>query len=132
MFQGGKLIEPALSYQINSVLYKVHNTRGRYLNEQQYCDAIEQELRSRGINFKREFSLPPSFKGEHQGRNRVDFLIKDKIILEVKAKTFVTKDDYFQVKRYLTSLNLELAILVNFRKPYLTPKRILNPKNLQK
>ncbi|MFH1822094.1 MAG: GxxExxY protein, partial [Patescibacteria group bacterium] len=47
-------------------------------------------------------------------------------ILEFKTKDFITKEDYFQVKRYLITLNLKLALLVNFRQKRLVPKRILN------
>jgi len=57
-----------------------------------------------------------------------DFIIDDKIIIEFKAKNFITKEDYYQAKRYLVTLNLELAIIVNFRQYRLSPKRVLNSK----
>lgn len=66
------------------------------------------------------------FKEEREGRNKVDFLIENKVILEVKSKKIITKDDYFQRRRYLSVLNKKLGILVNFRSTYLHPKRILN------
>ena len=58
--------------------------------------------------------------------NIPDFIIDKKIILEIKAKRIITKDDYYQVKRYLVSSNLQLGIIVNFRQKYLSPKRVLN------
>ena len=58
----------------------------------------------------------------------MDFIIEDKIIIELKAKPFITKNDYYQTRRYLELLNLELGIIVDFRQKYLKPKRILNPK----
>ena len=64
--------------------------------------------------------------GEQGRRNIVDFLIEDKILLELKAKRIISKEDYYQVRRYLESLNLKLGLLVNFRDRYLKPKRILN------
>jgi GxxExxY protein len=57
--------------------------------------------------------------------NKVDFLIDDKIILEVKASRILTKEDYKQIQRYLQSLNKKLGIVVNFHSHYLTPKRIV-------
>ena len=66
----------------------------------------------------------PCIKGKV--RCIVDFIVENKIILEFKAKDFITKEDYFQTKRYLVTLNLKLALLINFRQKRLAPKRILN------
>lgn len=121
-----KLVYPEISYKINGILFSVHNELGRYCNEKQYSDLIESYLKKLNIKYEREKILPPSFNGEHYGRNRIDFLIDDKIILEIKAKRFLTTKDYYQVKRYLVALNKKLGILINFRNKYIRPKRILN------
>jgi len=120
-----KLIYPDLSYKINGILFAVHNELGRFSNEKQYADAIENFLKRLHIAYEREKVLPPSFENE-QKRNKVDFLIENKIILEIKAKNILTREDYYQVKRYLVALNKKLGIIVNFRKRYIEPKRILN------
>ncbi|MFH1822667.1 MAG: GxxExxY protein, partial [Patescibacteria group bacterium] len=68
-------------------------------------------------------------EGERAGRNICDFIIDDKgekIIIELKAVRFLTNEDYFQIKRYLSCSRLELGIIFNFRQKYLEPKRILN------
>ena len=121
-----KLIYPELSYKITGFLFTIHNELGRFCNEQQYGDAVENYLKKFKINYKRELILPPSFEDEVKGRNRIDFLIDDKIILEVKAKRLLTREDYYQAKRYLTSFNKRLGLLVNFRDKYIKPRRILN------
>jgi len=121
-----EILHKELSYKINGILFKVHNSLGRFRNEKQYSDAIEQELKILGIPYKREFHLPGSFEGENINRNKVDFIIDDKIILEIKAKPITTKNDYFQSQRYLHSADYKLGILVNFRRQYLKPKRIIN------
>jgi len=56
----------------------------------------------------------------------VDFIIENKIIIDIKAKKFITKEDYYQMLRYLKGANLELGIIYNFRNTYLKPKRVLN------
>ncbi len=122
------IIHPEISYKITGILFKVRKDLGCYKNEKQYCDAIEKELKKELIIYQREKILPESFEGEYKGRNKIDFLIEDKIILEIKAKPFVTKDDYYQIRRYLEGLQKELGILVNMRRYYLHPKRILNSK----
>ena len=120
------LIYPELSYKITRVLFLVHNELGRYCSEKQYADKIEFHLKKLSIKYEREKILEISFEGEKSGRNKIDFLIENKVILEIKAKTIITKEDYYQVRRYLKALNLKLGILVNFRDNFLRPKRVLN------
>ncbi len=119
-----------LSYIIRGFLFKVHNELGRFRNEKQYCDALEFLLKENKIPYKRELVLPESFLGEQKGRNRIDFLVDVKIIIEAKCVSFLNKEHYFQCQRYLNSLNLDLALLVNFRSKYLTIRRILNSNRL--
>lgn len=120
------IIYPELSYKINGVLFKVANELGRYKNEKQYCDVIEQFFKKEEIYYEREKNLPVSFVGEHSGRNKADFIVEEKIILEVKTKPFITRQDYYQTLRYLKALNKKLGILVNMRRYVISPKRILN------
>lgn len=120
-----KVLYRGLSYEVCGLCFKTHNTLGRFRNEKQYGDALETLLKQAGISYKRELVLPSSFPGEKNIRNRIDFLIDDKIILDIKAKPIITKDDYYQMQRYLVSYNKQLGIIVNFRQKYLSPKRIL-------
>lgn len=121
-----KVIYPELSYEIVGILYAVHNEKGRYCNEKQCADLVEQKLKEHGYSYKREMVLDQYFVGEKPGRHRIDFLIEDKIILEIKCKRVLEREDYYQVKRYLVVANKKLALLVNFRERYLRPRRILN------
>lgn len=121
-----KVLHPELSYKICGLCYKVHNEFGRFMNEQQYADALENLLKSENIKYEREKPLPPSFEGENQKRNIPDFIIEDTIILDLKAKRVTTKEDYYQIKRYLNAFNKELGLIVNFREYYLKPKRVLS------
>ena len=122
----GKVLYPELSYKIYGLCFEAHNKLGRYLNERQYCDYLERLFKENGINYVREKSLPVSFVGEKEGRNIPDFIIEDGIILDLKAKFIVTKQDYYQMQRYLNSYNKKLGLIVNFRKHYLAPRRVLN------
>jgi len=115
-----------LSYKICGLCFKVHNKLGRFRNEQQYTDALERLLKENDIKYEREFVLPVSFEGEKARRNQVDFLIENSVLLDLKAKTIITKDDYFQMQRYLASTNKLLGIIVNFRQKFLVPKRVIN------
>ena len=124
--QQEKPIYHELSYKICGVLFAVHNELGRFRNEKQYGDAVENYFKLYEVKYERELILPKSFEGESEGRNKIDFLVENKIVLELKAKRLVDRIDYYQVKRYLTSLNKKLGLLVNFQDKFLRPKRILN------
>ncbi|PIP25148.1 MAG: hypothetical protein COX34_00270 [Candidatus Nealsonbacteria bacterium CG23_combo_of_CG06-09_8_20_14_all_36_12] len=98
-----KVIFPELSYRICGFCFYIHNKLGRYRNEKQYGDAFEDLLKANKIKYKREKSAPVSFKGEKERRNIPDFIIEDKIIVDLKAKPMILKEDYFQMRRYLVS-----------------------------
>ncbi|MBN1325848.1 GxxExxY protein [Candidatus Falkowbacteria bacterium] len=127
-FFGGKdkIIYPELSFKICGLCYETHNKLGRYLNEKQYADYLEELFKNNGIKYEREKPLLPLFNGERLARNIPDFVIEDVIILDLKAKFMVTKQDYFQMQRYLNSANKKLGLIVNFRRKFLHPKRVLN------
>ena len=127
-----KLLHKDLSYAVRGLLFKVHNDLGRFKNEQQYGDYLEVLLKEDNLKYVREYILPPSFVGERKSRNKIDFLIENTIVVELKCATFLNKDHYFQCQRYLSCLNLDLALLVNFRSKYLTIRRVLNPNRLVK
>ena len=121
-----KVIYPELSYLICGLCFKIHNELGCYRNEKQYADMLEELFRENNIKYVREASLPESFKGERRKRNIPDFIVEDKIVFDLKAKTIIEKEDYFQMKRYLVSSGKRLGIIVNFRRKHLAPKRVLN------
>ena len=130
MFRINKnLLYPDLSYKICGLCFYIHNKLGRYRNEKQYADALENLLKENKIDYLREKPLPVSFPGEKNRRNIPDFIIENRIILDIKAKPFITKEDYFQLRRYLESYNKELGLIINFRQKYLRPKRILKRRN---
>ena len=123
------VLYPELSYKICGLCFKIHNELGRFCNELQYADALENLFKTEKIEYERETPLPASFEGENERRNIPDFTIQKTIILDLKAKRIISKDDYYQMRRYLTAFNKELGLIVNFREYYLSPKRVLNKEN---
>src|SRR6056297_192111 len=122
----GKIIYKDLSFIINGLFYKVHQELGKYKNEKQYADLFEKFLNKNNLNYVREYRFKNKQFGKEEIRCVCDFIIDDKIVLEFKSKNYIDKEDYYQLKRYLTSLNLRLGVLVNFRQDRLVPKRVLN------
>jgi GxxExxY protein len=121
-----KIIYPELCYKLYGLFYKVHNDLGRYYKEKQYADALEELLKENNIKYNREFELTFNFHNKEIKRNRVDFLIDNRLLIDTKAKRIIDKSDYFQAKRYLVASDLKLLLIVNFREKYIKPKRILN------
>ena len=122
-----KVIYPDLSYKLTGILFSVHNELGRFCNEKQYADCVEGYFKKlNNVEYEREKILNPAFEEELPGRNKIDFIIENKIILEIKAKRILGREEYYQVKRYLNSTSKKLGIVANFRDRYLRPKRILN------
>ena len=118
---------PEESYKLMSLLFKVQNELGPSCKEKNYQDAVELLLKKEGMNFEREKEVEIPFAGEKLKGFFVDFLIEGKIILELKAKSFIKKEDIRQVMRYLKATGCPLAIIVNFRRQKLEYKRVINP-----
>ncbi|MDD5071497.1 MAG: GxxExxY protein [Patescibacteria group bacterium] len=132
MLKNKNILYPELSYKLNKLFFETHNNLGRYRNKKQYADYFEKLLKEEGIGYLREYVLPSLFDGERKRRNVIDFIIDNKIIIEFKTETIITKDDYFQIQRYLVSANKELGIIVNFRQVSIKPKRVLNASMFKK
>ncbi len=120
------LIHPELSYLLTGLFYKAQNKLGRFCREKQYADEFEKLLIEIGVKYEREYQLKSI--GDKVEGNIVDFIIDNKILVDLKAKRFITKEDYYQILRYLEGSNIKLGMLVNFRSSYLKPKRVLNNK----
>lgn len=126
------IIFPELSYQIVGVCMKVHNELGPSLLEKYYQRAIETELALKKIPFRREVPVKLEYLTQTIGKYFVDFVVNDKVILEVKAQPYYNPKFHKQVLAYLKQLNLRLGIVVNFRSGSLKPYRVVNPiKNIR-
>ena len=112
-----KVIYPELSYSLTGILFFAHNTLGQFAREKQYGDLIEEKLNESKIKYKREFRIGDS-------GNIIDFVIDDKIILELKTIRFLTQECYRQIQNYLQQTGYKLGILVNFQNRYVKPVRV--------
>jgi len=119
------LVHAKLSYDLTGIFFCIHNELGRYCREKQYGDRLELLLREAKLEFSREVDLS-SFGYSLVKGNRADFVVDNKIVVDLKAKPVITKEDYNQMQRYLRGSGLELGLIVNFRNKYLKPKRVLN------
>ena len=126
MSNENKILHKELSYKLQGLFFDIRNDLGSGHKESIYQKAFEHTLIENKIAFKKE---PPikiySTKKEYLGLYRPDFLIDDKIIIEFKAATFVTKQENARMYDYLRNSEYELAYLVNFASKRLYIKRFI-------
>ena len=120
------LIYPELSYQIIGILFEAYNQLGPGYHEKYYQKAIATELKRCGLSFKEQVFGPLKFKEETIGRQYLDFLIEDKIILEIKKGDRFSRRNIEQILTYLKTTGLKLGIIANFGQKELKFKRIIN------
>lgn len=116
-----------LSYKVIGICQEVQSRLGPSLQETYYQRALKAELRDRNIPFEQELRVPLKYKEEQIGYKTVDFLIDEKLLLEIKAVPLMKKDYEVQVLSYLNALQIRIGLLVNFRKKPLEIKRLLLP-----
>ena len=106
----------------------VHATLGNGFQELIYQRSLVVEFGLLNIDFGREVSMPVLYKGIHVGERRVDFLIDQKICVELKAVIQLENVHLAEAKNYLEAFNLEVGLLINFGANSLEWKRIFNNK----
>ncbi|MEK7157857.1 MAG: GxxExxY protein [Patescibacteria group bacterium] len=117
-----KVLYPELSYKVVGILFETHKELGFYAREKQYGDMIEKKLKELNIIYKRELAISNT-------GNILDFLVDNKIILELKSVREISKEYYRQLQNYLQQTNMKLGMLVNFRAIHLKPIRVLKIDN---
>ncbi len=120
------LIYKEEAYEITGICMEVHRLLGKGLLEIVYKDALEYEFKKRNIPYEREKEYPVKYKDVILPHKfYADFVVRDKIIIEVKAKSDFAKEDIAQTINYLRLSNCRLGLLVNFGTPSLQYKRVV-------
>jgi GxxExxY protein len=114
------------SYKIIGLCMEVHNQLGVGFKEIIYKDALEIEFKAHKIPFTRE----KQFKIEYKGiilprRYPADFIVYDKIILEIKATSLIIDSFVAQIINYLKASGLQFGIIANFGEKSFTSKRVV-------
>lgn len=121
-----ELIHKELSYKITGLAYKVDNQIGFGQTEKIYCDALQKLLDDEKIVYEREPYAPIQIDGHLVAKRYFDFLINNKIIVEVKVENYAYKEVCSQLFQYLKSKNYKLGLIIRFNRNGVTIKRIPN------
>jgi GxxExxY protein len=123
-----EFVDGQLTRRIIGCAMKVHSTLGNGFQEVIYQRALEMELLTEEIPHVREFEMPIYYRNAHIGTRRVDFLVEERISVELKALIVLEPAHLAQAKNYLEAYNLQTGLLINFGSKSLEFKRITNPK----
>lgn len=116
-----------LTYKIRGAAMEVRKNFGPGHKEIIYSNAFAEELVSQGLNFEREkpIKIYSPKTGKTVGNYRSDFIVEDKIIIEIKAVDLIPKNFIDQLYSYLRNSEYQLGIFINFKSPRLYIKRII-------
>ena len=121
-----EIINKELSYKIVGIAYEIHNKLGSVYSEKQYQDVFEEVLQSAKLPYERERDLYFYIGNKKIKGNRADFVVENKIVVDLKTKRYITREDFRQMLRYLKSGGYKLGLVVNFGGQKVEVKRIVN------
>jgi len=121
-----------LTSRIIGCAMKVHSALGNGFQEVIYQRALVIEMEDSGLAFSREHEMPIYYKQKQIGTRRVDFLVEEKISVELKAIISLEDVHLAQAINYLEAYDLEIGLLINFGSKSLMFKRLANKKFKQK
>ena len=93
---------------------EVHSALGPGLLESVYEEALEHEFQLKQIRYEKQKEIALIYKEKNIGRHRIDFLVEDEVILELKAVDSMHKIFEAQVLTYLKAMNKHIGLLINF------------------
>jgi GxxExxY protein len=117
-----------LTYEIIGAAMELQQTAGPGYIELIYKNALIHELHRRSIETKTECEIRIVYKERTLGRHRLDLVVSDTVIVELKAVTAINDVHMAQTHSYLTATQLELALIVNFGGPSLSWKRVIRSR----
>ena len=122
------LIFPDLSYKIIGSAFNVFNELGWGLSEKDYQRALAQEFGKQELKFEREIYISFQYKSVNIGKYYADFIVGDKVLLEIKVVPHLGYVHVKQLFGYLKSAGIKLGILLYFTKEGVKYRRVLNPE----
>ncbi|MBU4310747.1 GxxExxY protein [bacterium] len=123
-----KYLHEELTYKIIGILIKVHNTLGCGFPERIYQRAVVEDLKREDLKVEIEKEIEIVYHAKVIGKYKLDLVVEDKIILELKAATTTAKIFKDQLISYLKGTSYQVGILANFGTPKLEYFRLFRAK----
>jgi len=109
----------------------VHRELGPGFLESVYEQALAVEFAMRGIAFVRQKAIPLFYRDHQIGEHRLDFLVEEKIVIELKAVEALEKIHFAIVRSYLKAASLSDGLILNFSSMPLTVKRVRRERGFE-
>lgn len=113
-----------ITFKINGCAMDVLNSIGHGFHEKIYENALALAFKKRGLKFSQQKTFEIRFENQCVGTFIPDFIVEDKIIVELKTIDHIGKNEKGQVLNYLRAPHLNLGIILNFKNPKLDWQRI--------
>ena len=123
-------IDDPLTHKIIGCAMNVHNILGGGFQEVIYQRALAIELTEAKLSFAREQEIQIYYKEQEIGTRRVDFLVENSVMVELKALTKLEDVHIAQGLNYLTAYNLDIGLLINFGGQKLEFKRLFRKNKI--
>jgi GxxExxY protein len=108
------LLEERLTRRVLRVFFDVYNEIGWGLLESVYSNSLQIAFADAGIAARREVALPVYFRGRRVGDFRADFVVEDRVIVEIKAGKAIDASHEAQLDNYLRASGIEVGLLLHF------------------
>ena len=120
------LLFEELSYLIRGMFFKIYNELGPRFKEGVYVKALLELLKENNISYEKEKQFNIKFNNANVGSTKIDLVIDNKIIVEVKATEINNSFFEEQILSYLKNTGIKLGLLVNFGMNKLYVRRYIN------
>jgi GxxExxY protein len=117
-----------LTGQIIGAALEVHHILGPGFIESIYHRALLRELHLRNLSTQTELQLDIRYKDEVVGKHRLDIIVENAVVIELKAAGGIAGIHIAQVISYLKATGLEVALVFNFGQPELSWKRLIKSR----
>ena len=115
-----------LTQKVIGCAFKIFNEIGYGYSEKVYQQAMSIELEKSGVSFEREKYAKILYDGQVAGRFFLDFLIDNKLAVEIKVRREIFPSDWTQLLNYLKAKDLKVGLLIVFSKHKVLIKRLVN------
>ena len=129
---GRRLRDSEITDSIIAAAIAVHRELGPGFLETIYEQALAVEFAIHGIAFVRQKSIPLFYRDHQIGEHRIDFLVENKIVIELKAIEALEKVHFAIVRSYLKAAGLSDGLILNFSSMPLTVKRVRRERGFEK
>ena len=122
-----RYLHSEITAKIIGCAMEVHRILGNGFQEVIYQRALAIEMQAQGLDFTREHEMKIYYKGVDIGSRRADFLVDEKVMVEIKALVELEDVHLAQAINYLEAYGLEVGLLLNFGARSLQYKRVMKP-----